>query len=257
MACLPITDSASVGMPYYSQGGGGGGGGAANLICSTLTTNSGDGTFGGTADINPQSDQFGIGSSKVGQINNWGNLADGVAYTIAALTTTAIDFQFNISTVNSVVPPITEEGTYLQIYSDSGNPQPVGGILSMGAQPDGTAYIAATTQGTPTVSTLFLVANQVKIFPEGDLVVSSINSAPATKAWFGTGEIGNLSAGVSEEILPFSFSSIDSFCATANYSYNTPPTSALSSLYTYPSTVSSFLVRGQDTFGYAWTAVGV
>ena len=89
------------------------------------------------------------------------------------------------------------------------------------------------------------------------LNVSSINSAPATKAWFGTGEIGNIVAGVSEEVLPFSFSSIDSFCATANYSYNNPPTTALSSLYTYPSTVSSFLLRGQDTFAYAWTVVGV
>lgn len=100
----------------------------------------------------------------------------------------------------------------------------------------------------------FLSAQTAQI---STLNVSSINSAPATKAWFGTGEIGNISAGVSEEVLPFSFSSIESFCATANYSYNTPPTTALSSLYTYPSTVSSFLVRGQDTFAYAWTVVGV
>ena len=172
---LGMVTSAGPTQPFFApaSGGGGGGGGGPNLVCSTLTTNSGDGTWGGVADINPQSQQFGIGSSTITQMNNWGNLAGDAAYTIGATTTEEIDFVFSISTVNSQVPPISEEGTFLQVWSDS-NPA-TGGILSMGAQPDGTGYIAVTSQGTPTVSTLFLVADTVKVFPQGDLVVSSIN----------------------------------------------------------------------------------
>ena len=146
----------------------------------------------------------------------------------------------------SIVDSSSRSASYYAPTGSGGGPSTVvSSFTFLSAQ---TAQIS-----TLNVSTL----NAVNGLSTSTLNVSSINSAPATKAWFGTNEIGNLSPGVSEEVLPFSFSSIDSFCATANYSYNSAPTTALSSLYTYPSTVSSFLVRGQDTLAYAWTVVGV
>ena len=168
--------SAGPTQPFFAPAsGGGGGGGGPNLVCSTLTTNSGDGEIGGVPDIQPASGLFGIGASTLTGINLWGNLAPGVALTCAATTTTNFDFVFSISTVNNQVGPISEPGTNLQIAADGAD----GGNIFIGAQGDGTAYIASVaSQNDPgTISTLFLVADNVKVFPQGNLEVSSINGA--------------------------------------------------------------------------------
>jgi hypothetical protein len=102
-----------------------------------------------------------------------GDLAGGISFQVGAQTTTDTDMSLYISSAN-IYTPFKGSSSYLQLASDRG----AGGVygnLFMGAQPDGTAYIASVHLGTEdpaAPSTLSVVADNVNM---SSLTVSSIN----------------------------------------------------------------------------------
>jgi len=160
---IPMLTEAGPTQPFFAPAsGGGGGGGGPILTCSTLITNGGAG-----ADIAPAGD-FLMSSSTMTEVLFQGDLAGGSAMGVQANTTANADLSFAISSVNSTTP-FTGVGSWVAVESDGD------GYLNMGAQNDGTSYIAAYTyNGQNVPSTLNIWADAVNL---SSLNVSSINGA--------------------------------------------------------------------------------
>lgn len=198
---LPIVESANLSSGPY--GGGGGGSVGPNIVCSTITTNSGFQVYGDPVDIQSKGN-LAIGGDGCQSVFIAGSTLAGVAIVGEALQEIAIgggqlsqnafqiqsqltkadnnDMYLNISTAQdyfSTLLPANQLPTYLEIQSDATAGLSTCGAISVGALPDGRSFIgAALGYSVSSLSTLMLIADGVNM---SSLNVSSVNGIASGK----------------------------------------------------------------------------
>jgi hypothetical protein len=194
---LPITNNANLSQSY--SGGGGGGSVGPNIVCSTITTNSGFVTFGDPVDIQSNGNlaiggdgcvSVSVVGSTLTAVGIIGGNLQGIQLDGGQMSQNAIQLQsgltnpdtndmyLNISTAQDYFGNLflaDQPPTYLEIQSDATAGQSTCGAIAMGALPDGRSFVgAALGYSVSSLSTLMLIADGVNM---SSLNVSTINGA--------------------------------------------------------------------------------
>lgn len=182
----------------YADGGGGGGSVGPNIVCSTITTNSGFVSFGDPVDIEG-TNNLAIGGDNCSNVAIVGSSIQNIAIISNALQDIIIqggllsqnallitseltqpnnaDMYLNISTAHDYfgnLLPADQLPTYLEIQSDATAGQSTCGSVSIGTLPDGRSFVGSAVGYTSGLSTLMLIADGVNM---SSLNVSTINGS--------------------------------------------------------------------------------